>query len=592
MTKIQFPNLQQSLKNQDKGHLQIIADLWGLDVDVWKIEPALESIVSMILNRTRIHEIVNDLPDQAQYGINELVNNQGFIAWSLFTRRYGDVREMGHGRRDREKPYKTHNASTAEILWYRALVYKGFFDIGMGPEEFAYIPRDLLEIIPGEKLSDDFTYGCEAVPFEYRYPLPVNDWILDDACTMLAGIRMGMKIEKIAGSFKLCKIEPGSVGELSVRALIDLLSSARIMGKEGELIPERVKTFLEAERGSSLNKLVQSWLDSKSFNELHLLPGLFFEGEWKNNPLRARQAVLEFLSTIPKSPVRIKILENSGSIPESSQSSDRPYWSLKSFISDIHTKSPDFQRTAGEYDSWYIREKSTGNYLNGFEHWDQIEGALIRYILTGPLNWLGIIELAGSGDNVKEAADLISAFRFSDWAYYLLHDRTLKIDSEEDGKLIVRADGVILVPDEVPRSVRYQIARFCEWGELNTERNLYTYLITNTSLSQSQQKNLKVEQLINILTKYSASVPPNLIGGLKRWDTQGSSVSLENHTILRMNDPQIIEDLRKSRAARFIGEALGPNTVIVKNHAWKRVLSVLTEMGYFSKVKIQDEENG
>jgi hypothetical protein len=44
---------------------------------------------------------------------------------------------------------------------------------------------------------------------------------------------------------------------------------------------------------------VLAWQDSSSFNELALLPGLSLEGEWDNEPLRARQAVLNLIRQVP-----------------------------------------------------------------------------------------------------------------------------------------------------------------------------------------------------------------------------------------------------------------------------------------------------
>ena len=64
----------------------------------------------------------------------------------MFTRKYGDIREAGAGKRDREKLY-LQPASAAEILFYRGLLARAFFDTKKGPQEFAYIPDDLLSLI-------------------------------------------------------------------------------------------------------------------------------------------------------------------------------------------------------------------------------------------------------------------------------------------------------------------------------------------------------------------------------------------------------------------------------------------------------------
>ena len=54
---------------------------------------------------------------------------------------------MGIAQRDREMPFK-EKGSISEALWYRGIVARNFFDTPHGPEEFAYIPSDLLELLP------------------------------------------------------------------------------------------------------------------------------------------------------------------------------------------------------------------------------------------------------------------------------------------------------------------------------------------------------------------------------------------------------------------------------------------------------------
>ena len=50
--------------------------------------------------------------------------------------------------------------------------------------------------------------------------------------------------------------------------------------------------------------------------------------------------------------------------------------------------------------------EASGEYLRGFEHWDEVDGRLIRYIITGPLHWLGVLDLAR-----PEAEQEVTAFR-------------------------------------------------------------------------------------------------------------------------------------------------------------------------------------
>ena len=119
------------------------------------------------------------------------------------------------------------------------------------------------------------------------------------------------------------------------------------------------------------------------------MPRLRVEGSWQNDPLHARQATLQFLSPLPPG----------------------VWWSLNAFIEAVKQTHPDFQRPAGDYDSWYLYDTSTETFLRGFEHWDEVDGALLRYLITGPLHWLAILDLAS-----PEPGKPPSAFRLSPWA--------------------------------------------------------------------------------------------------------------------------------------------------------------------------------
>ena len=85
------------------------------------------------------------------------------------------------------------------------------------------------------------------------------------------------------------------------------------------------------------------------------------------------------------------------------------WWNLKSFIEAIKEQHPDFQRPAGDYDSWFIRDAANGHYLRGFTDWDLVDGALIRFLLADVMHRLGLLDLASPGEG-REA----SAFRILD----------------------------------------------------------------------------------------------------------------------------------------------------------------------------------
>jgi hypothetical protein len=155
--------------------------------------------------------------------------------------------------------------------------------------------------------------------------------------------------------------------------------------------------------------------------------------------------------------------------------------------------------------------------------------------------------------------------------------------SNENGKLAVSSSGRITVPRTVPRVTRYLISRFCEWDEAKPDE--YRYRVTTGSLKKAQQQGLKVSQLLSLLAKNSAAeIPPAFVKSLKRWELNGTEARVEVQTVLRVSRPEVLEELRKSKAGRFLGETLGPVTVIVKPGAQSKVLAALAELGLLAEM--------
>ena len=184
-----MPDLSASLKGMDLGRLKIIAEFWGIEIEEGKkINSISKDLRAKLLESNRLKEGIDSLPEEPQHALSDLAAHKGRIPWALFTKRYGEVREMGPARRDREKPYLDENATPSESLWYRVLLDKTFFDTAAGPEEFAYIPEDLLKLLPLTGYPAARQFGRPASKSECSRIIPSNDWILDDLCTVLAGL--------------------------------------------------------------------------------------------------------------------------------------------------------------------------------------------------------------------------------------------------------------------------------------------------------------------------------------------------------------------------------------------------------------------
>jgi hypothetical protein len=549
-----MPDLAHALPTKDIGFLRIVASLWGIDLTSSDSAAASVELAEALCDADLVEEVVSTLSDEGRAALSALAAEGGRIPWVIFVRHFGDVREMGAGRRDREQPHR-HPASPAEVLWYRGLVARAFFDTSKGPQEFAYIPAELYQALGfigfGRKDESDRggreeeeevavlspvvtsePLGRPALPGEKVHPITASDRLLDDACTLLAALRMG--------------VEPPET-HVPVRVVREFLAAAKIV-EDGVPQPGPVKTFLELGRGEALAMLGAAWRESDTFNELRQLPGLAFEGDLRNDARATRATLLDFLAWIQVD----------------------QWWSLSSIVKDVKEKHPDFQRPAGDYDSWFIKRTSDDSFLRGFDSWDDVDGALVKYLITGPMFWLSMVDLA-----CPETGADVTAFRLLDV------ERLAPV--VENGKLHVSSQGRITVPCLVPRAVRYQIARYCDWDE--ALEDVYNYRVTPESLSRAKKQGLKTGALLKLLQKHGAApVPPSFQRALQRWEINGIEARIEESIVLKVSKPHVLEELRKSKAARFLGESLGPTAVVVKPGAQAKVLAALAELGLLTEV--------
>jgi hypothetical protein len=535
-----MPDLFHSLLKQDIGHLHIIAELWGLELKSAEADAVREELSVSLLEPDLFAELIDSLSPEADSALTDLVNSGGRIPWPTFTRRYGEIREAGAGKRDREKLY-LNPVSATEVLYYRGLLARAFFDTEKGPQEFAYIPDDLLSLLDREETKEQEIseepegvepLGRAASPGEKGQEIPANDLILDDATTLLAALRLG--------------IEPPET-RTPVNVLQGFLRSANLI-KGTTPQPEPIKTFLESPRPEALAMLQNAWVESESFNELCLMPAIVCEGEWKNHPQEAREFLLNLLDAIPEG----------------------KWWSINAFVRDIKQKYADFQRPAGDYDSWFIKRLSDGQYLRGFGSWDQVDGALVKYFIMYILHWLGQVDLC-----LADGATEPTSFR--------IVSSDAHSAAKEDKKLHISSQGIISIPRLAPRVVRYQVSRFCEWD--SPKEDVYRYRISTNSLIKAREQGLKVEHLLALLSRHSdAGVPPSLIKALKRWEVNGTEARVQTQVILKVSKPEVLEEIRKSRAAKFLGEVLSPTTVVIKSGAIQKVMEVLTELGLLTEV--------
>jgi len=545
-----MPDLRNSLSRMDFNQLKIVAEKWGLPFSAPDAREGVNQLIDHLLDFGALQEILETLTTPEKEALLWLDSLDGKEPWTQFARRFGEIREMGAGRVDRERPDRDP-ISPAEGLWYRALIARGFFDTDSGPLEFAYIPEDIRGLVmivlnPGNS-SQSREFVCrKAVPRERKHLLPASDICLDHTCTLLSGWRMNLDPD----------VHLPGISQNEVDFYRTLFSTMSLLAEDGNPAPEKIRDFFDKPLGERFLLLWQSWRESDIHQDLSLTPDIQIEGILELDPCRVRELLISLLKDLD---------------PET-------WWSIESFISQIKEKYPDFQRTGGEYDSWYIKSKSTGEYIRGFNHWDDVEGELVKYLLTGPMHWLGLLDLGLIEEDGQPAS-----FRFSAYAGDLFNMWVPSIAVRKPETVQIRSKGEIRMTMNVPHKTRYQVSRFCEWYPVKAEA--YLYAISPASLSRAEKQGLRVAHLLSLLTNYAEAIPPNILAALERWEKQGVQSSVSQKTILRLGSPAVLKSLKKSKASRYILEQIGPTVVIIREGSEDKIAEVLVELGFFLELE-------
>lgn len=543
--------LRQSLQDHDHGHLRLIAQLWDLDVPQVDAAALAEALADTLPQPEKLHEMLRALPPGARAALQHLAEEGGRLPWVDFVQRHGELRAMGPGRRDREQPWRDP-ASPVETLWYRGLIARAFGDTAVGPKEFAFIPQELLHNLPT---------GPPAGPSELGRPgsrpqqtVRRSHRLVDDATTLLAALRRRPEPGLELTEERQRSLRPFFAIPPALPALTALLRELGPLRSEPlEPKPEQVGKFLEISRREAQHELAHTWRNSSGWNDFNLLghlePGA---GGWPNDPLASRGAALDFLDRVP----------------------NQRWWDLEAFLAEVRERYPSFQRPGGDFDSWYLRDRRTGTFLRGVSSWDAVDGALLRAIITGPLHWLGAVDLG-----LAEEGGHPTVFRLHEAFESLFDPGASRLNDEPSPPGQLLPDGTVEMPRLASRKIRYQVARLCSWKSY--AEDVYTYRLRPSAVLASAEQGLELGHVRRLLEEVSPEpTPPGLLRALDRLAENHIEARAQRLIVLRVADSELLDRITSEpRTGRWIEERLGPRAAVVPAEHLDDLLDTAAALG-------------
>lgn len=593
--------LLQTLTEYDLELLQVIANRWDVDLSARDAKQAAEQLSAAMLKPEKVAEVWARLEDAHRGALQALIGAGGKMAMAMFGRMFGEIRQMGPDRIVREKPH-LDPASAAEALYYRGLLAMTFAEADTDKEKtgekgkgkgkakeaakarptvaVVYVPTDLMPLMPTTdtalKREIDKQSAPPVVP-----PAPepetirqADTTIIDDLTTILAACQVEdvpFGADGAMDSEYRTALKPYTLGSntaVRFHLMTGLAIDMGIAGLSGEgtqilkPIAQKARGWMDGTRPAQIRALAEAWRSSVTFNELMYVPNLKIE-RVSNDPLLARQTVLSFLEQVPPN----------------------GWWPISELIEAVKEEEPDFQRPDGDYESWYIRDAQSGEYLRGFEKsWDKVDGALLRFILIGPLYGLGLLDLSGDLTLCRLTAYGRAFVDRADWPANV---------PNEGLPVKVLADGTCEVPRGANRYERFQLARFTQWLSAGEP---YRYKINADGLETAKRQGFKAEMLITFLRRVTDNaLPENVIRQIELWRQQNEGGAVEAATIsrvmvLRLPRPEMLDALMKEPSLRkYLGATLGPAAAIVRPGQWEALLTALRESGMAVEADLDGE---
>ncbi|RME75919.1 MAG: hypothetical protein D6784_06985 [Chloroflexi bacterium] len=569
--------LYQALIDLDISQLRLLAESRGVALTTSHRLDAAEQLAAALTAPASIAIALADMPPAEKAALQFLVQHRGRVEAGRFTRQFGEIRLMGPARIEREKPWR-NPASPAEALWYKGFIFSTFQLTGEGSREFIYLPTDLLPPLAAALDVPDTAPPPAEAPVLDLAPAPAPDTVISGRGRLRENVfslllylqvtptrlghsgQLAPRDREALHNQLLPPLWPGHATGDELAFLLHLTRRAGLLVERYSRLrpdPDPTRRWLQSTPARQVRMLQQAWRGDPTWNELWHTPGLHPRPTgWENSPLLARSRILAHLQAL----------------------SAGQWYSIDDFIAAVKQTDPDFQRPAGDYNTWYIQDDD-GSYLMGFENWDKVEGTLIRAMLTRWLAWLEVVNLGS-----RAAGQPPASFQITPAGEEFLHDRPLPPPPRPvPSRMVVDKQFRVLVPPEASLYDRFQLGRFAGLEKRGPDRVVYR--ITQASVSRALRNGVAAEQMVAFLNRVTDNQTPlAVVEALHRWEARRDSVRLENVTILRVKHPRLLAELRGDPSlAPLLGEPLGPTSVLVPAQNVRQLRRLLRELGYLDE---------
>jgi XPB/Ssl2-like helicase family protein len=350
---------------------------------------------------------------------------------------------------------------------------------------------------------------------------------------------------------------------LFVRLL--LMKLGLLSERRGILFAASADSFFSLPLLERARRCYHAWLDTTFWNELAYTANIILRP-----------------SPAPLDPAHEEVVSSRKQVIERLLAEDVGEWhEFSTFIARTKLYIPYllFPRQSGTRAGRYTAGNNPYNWdfrlrrgwLTPREGWYLVEGGFIRALISGPLHWLGLVNLD---------ADHPDAFRMVPDLALIANEELLDIHEPAWGRLIVQPNFEIIALAPVSEALLIQLDRFAERIRLE---HIAQYRLTKASVTHAIQSGLQAETIQKILEQAAdGPIPQNVQYSLIEWERQARRIELwRGVTLLEVDDATLLDELLADPAIRnLFGRRLAPLLVEVLTDQLPVVQELLWQRDY------------
>jgi len=317
-----------------------------------------------------------------------------------------------------------------------------------------------------------------------------------------------------------------------------LLQELGLLLEEGDQVraadePSHIPEFWEKPLDERVDACVQAWQRLSEWNELTDMGVVGFNIDLP----RARGILLEQLHLLPA----------------------ETWISAERFLSRLAITAPRmlFKSRERYTDSLYYTNAQ--RVLEQNRWFAQAVAAFVGGALSGPLHWLGIVDVSIDGDRLL-------VFRINTGGAQALGIKKRKETPEAEGaKVIVQPNFEVLALGPVSEAVLARLEMFAD--RVKADRSALAYVLSRDTVYRGQRYGMSVPQIIAFLEEQSqAPLPQNVLRTLQEWGEQHERIVFHRAVALcQTANAEMLDSLWDDSAVRaHLERKLTPTVAMVK----------------------------